>query len=97
MQNDYSVFSKDELIEFLQKYEDRIRCTKSPFYVMCLWKRRQLLAKVNDNIAQSRKIAEDLKAGVDTREVSLMKFKENMEEYNSLYDELRKFEKLLFK
>ena len=64
---------------------------------MCLWKRRQLLAKINDNIAQSRKIAEDLKAGVDTREVSLMKFKENTEEYDSLYDELRKFEKLLFK
>ena len=84
MKNDYSVFSKDELIEFLQKYEDRIRCTKSPFYVMCLWKRRQLLAKVNDNIAQSRKIAEDLKAGVDTREVSLMKFKEKLRDRKSV-------------
>ena len=50
MKNDYSMFSKEELVKFLEQYEDKFKCWQNPFYILCRDKVNNIMQKINENI-----------------------------------------------
>ena len=96
MKNDYSVFSKEELVQFLEVYEDKFKCWQNPFYILCRDKVNNIIQKLNKNIKRYGEITQEVKKDISLKDRFLEKFNENCKEYDELHEELYKFRKLLY-
>lgn len=95
MKNNYNIFTKKELAEFLSKYENNFRMIDTPFDIMVDKKMDSIMDeidKVNKNGKQLTCEFETLKDRIS----SAIKIMENSEKWQRLNKEYEKFHKLRF-
>ncbi|MGP1597807.1 hypothetical protein [Peptoanaerobacter stomatis] len=91
----YSIFSKDELVDFLDKYEDRFKAVFSPYWLLIQGKIDKKNLEIKENMIEGEKIYDDLKKTDDLLEKAKLfeKYKENHNKWlklskdiNNLYE-----------
>jgi len=92
VKHNYDIFSKKELVSFLQKYENNFRLIDSPYSHILDQKLDTVLKKIDKNLEHSTAISEEYNRTKDGHKYLVESMKKNNEwdKLNKEYDRLEK-------
>lgn len=94
MKRKYEIFTKKELIQFLNKYEGMFHMKDSPFNIMIDKKMDVVMAKISQTNKKSRSLTEDSQGTISYD--TLLEIRKNHEQWNKLNKEYDRLSKLRF-
>ena len=95
MKNNYNIFTKKELAEFLGKYENNFRMIDTPFDIMVDKKMDSIMDEIDKVNKNGKQLTCEFETLTD-RISSAIKIMENQEEWQRLNKEYEKLYKLRF-
>ncbi len=92
MNHNYNIFTKQELVSFLQKHDKDFRYIDSPYDIIIDQKMDAVMKKIDENLERSKALSEEYKRTKDGIKYFVESKKKNDEWYrlNKEYDRLEK-------
>ena len=94
MKSKYNIFTKEELVNFMEKNEKNFRFLISPYKTMLEVKMDDVMRKLDKNLAESKKLLSMLKE--DNSYKTALKIKEGHEQWQKLDKEYDRLSELRF-
>lgn len=94
MKRKYDIFTKKELVQFLNQYEGMFRMIDSPFNIMIDKKMDAVMDKISQTNKKSRSLTEDSQGTISYD--TLLEIRKNHEQWNKLNKEYDRLSKLRF-
>lgn len=94
MKSKYNIFTKEELVNFMEKNEKNFHFLISPYKTMLEVKMDDVMRKLDKNLAESKKLLSMLKE--DNSYKTTLKIKENHEQWQKLDKEYDRLSELRF-
>ena len=95
IKHNYNIFTKQELVSFIQKYEKNFMFFVTPYDVILDQKIDAVIKKIDKNSEHSKAISEEFKKTNDSLKY-LIECKKTNEEWDRLNKEYDRLEKLRF-
>ena len=95
MKHNYNIFTKQELVNFMQQNESNYRYMTSPFDVIIEAKMDAISARIYDNLKASEDISAEYKRTKDGFKY-MNELQKNVDEWGKLNEEYDRLEKLRF-
>ena len=93
--HDYNIFTKQELVSFLQKHEKNFIYIDTPYDIIIDQKMDAVMKKIDKNLEHSKSLSEEFKKTKDGFKY-LIESKKKNEEWDRLNKEYDRLEKLRF-
>jgi len=93
--HDYNIFTKQELVSFLQNYEKNFMYIDTPYDIIIEQKMDAVMKKIDKNLEHSELLIEEFKKTNDGFKY-LIESKKKNEEWDRLHKEYDRLEKLRF-